>query len=76
MKAKELRDSVIYGLAGIDDQEQLLTADEFAKRHGYSGQGIRTILSREKVPRAFKVGRTWYIPEHAKIVVKKYNKNK
>lgn len=76
MKAKELRKAVEYGLSGIDENEELLSADAFAEKYGYSKTGIRSILKREKVPRAFKVGRIWYIPENADIIGRLYRRNK
>lgn len=73
-KAGELRKAMDYGLAGLDEDEVVLTAAEFAEEHGYSKQGIRSILARGKIQRAFKVGNVWYVPEKASITGVRYKK--
>ena len=76
IKARELKRDVAYGLAGIDDEEDLMTVEEFAAREGYSASSIRTLLMRDKIPRGFKVGKTWFLPEKAEIIGKRYNTKK
>ena len=73
-QARELRRAMDYGLAGLDEDEVILTAAEFAEEHGYSKQGIRSILSRGKIPRAFKIGNVWYVPKKASIIGVQYKK--
>jgi len=74
IQAGELRKALEYGLAGLAEDEVVLTAGEFADQHGYSRQGIRSILLRGKIPRAFKVGNEWFIPEKAGIKGIQYRK--
>lgn len=74
LKAGDLRKAMDYGLAGLDEDEVVLTAAEFAEEHGYSKQGIRSILSRGKIPRAFKVGNVWYVPKKSSIAGVQYKK--
>lgn len=76
IKAGELRKELAYGLAGIGDDENVMTVEEFAEREGYSQGSIRTLLMRDKIPRGFKVGKTWFLPEKAEIIGKRYRTKK
>lgn len=73
MTAGELRKAFVYGLAGIDDEENVMTVEEFAEREGYSKGSVRTLLQRGKIPRGFKVGKTWFLPEKSQIIGNRYN---
>lgn len=76
IKAGELRKELAYGLAGIGDDENVMTVEEFAAREGYSQGSIRTLLMRDKIPRGFKVGKTWFLPEKSEIIGKRYHTKK
>ena len=71
----ELKDS-LKGVLGRDRDIKLLTTDEFAQANGYSYKGVRTLLNRGKVNKAFKIGHDWFIPEDADIDVKQYKKKR
>lgn len=74
--AGELRKELAYGLAGIDDEENVMTVEEFAEHEGYSKGSVRTLLKRGKIPRGFKVGKTWFLPEKSEIIGERYNTKK
>lgn len=60
----------------MDKETKLLTADEFAEMYGYSPAGMRTILKRGKIDKAFKVGKEWFIAEDACINVRQNKKKR
>lgn len=58
------------------DETNILTADEFAQKNGYSSSGIRVVLSRGKISKAIKVGNEWFIPEDACVYGRQYKKKR
>ena len=57
-------------------ETKLLTADEFAQMYGYAPSGIRVLLQRGKITGAFKVGKEWFIPEDANVIVRQNKKKR
>ncbi len=73
---KEIRFELARTMLMLEEDEEYLTAKEFADRYGYSPSSIRQMLKRDQIAGAVKVGNEWRISEDASILVRQNAKKR
>jgi len=73
---KEIRFELARTMLMLEEDEEYLTAKEFADKYGYNPSSIRQMLKRDQIAGAVKVGNEWRISEDASILVRQNAKKR
>ena len=73
---REIKNELARTMLMLEEDEEYLTAVEFAAMYGYRPSSIRQMLKRDQIAGAVKVGNEWRISEDAAILVRQSAKKR